>query len=397
MWRGVALMKKAFELSVLCNCDVALIIFNSNSKLVQYSSTDIDRILARFREYGEPHEIKSNKDFEDAAAAANNLVAAERAALSLAIKDDGDEGVEDSTACHEEAEYTSDASSSKRSQKAVAVAVYSEAPRGVAAEGSGLGVESFSPSPASPSDSSDFPAVPRVEPTLHSRDIQQQHPHLQQQDLRVRHQPPHAYAYHPPNGAAPITGASVPLRTRQTLSRSHPVTPVPNAISLTPHLRVHKQEHNQPRGRVQQQRYSSPHANAQAHQQRVATASPASQFMPPDPHREFSALVQSPQGGSMSPTLQPPRVPYHHPILSSPHTLHTPLLHHHETAPSQSPDEARKPTNLRLQILPEMQPPLEAGGLSAILDAMGISMSSMESVTTGTAAAAERSPALSTA
>ncbi|KAI8098765.1 uncharacterized protein BX664DRAFT_319549 [Halteromyces radiatus] len=48
--RKNGLMKKAYELSVLCGCDIALIIFNSNNKLVQYSSNDIDKVLMRYTE-----------------------------------------------------------------------------------------------------------------------------------------------------------------------------------------------------------------------------------------------------------------------------------------------------------------------------------------------------------
>jgi hypothetical protein len=43
-------MKKAYELSVLCDCEIALIIFNSNNKLVQYASTEIDKILMKYTE-----------------------------------------------------------------------------------------------------------------------------------------------------------------------------------------------------------------------------------------------------------------------------------------------------------------------------------------------------------
>lgn len=44
-------MKKAYELSVLCNCEIALIVFNnSNNKLVQYASTEIDKVLMRYTE-----------------------------------------------------------------------------------------------------------------------------------------------------------------------------------------------------------------------------------------------------------------------------------------------------------------------------------------------------------
>ncbi|OBZ91871.1 Myocyte-specific enhancer factor 2D [Choanephora cucurbitarum] len=76
--RKHGLMKKAYELSVLCNCEIALIILNnSNNKLVQYASTDIDKVLMRYTEvafvigcfivlltyYDEPYESKSNGDF----------------------------------------------------------------------------------------------------------------------------------------------------------------------------------------------------------------------------------------------------------------------------------------------------------------------------------------------
>ncbi|KAJ3300255.1 Myocyte-specific enhancer factor 2D [Borealophlyctis nickersoniae] len=62
--RKYGLMKKAYELSVLCNCEIALIIFNHNNKLVQYTSTDMDRLLLKYTEYNEPHESRSNADFE---------------------------------------------------------------------------------------------------------------------------------------------------------------------------------------------------------------------------------------------------------------------------------------------------------------------------------------------
>ncbi|KAI8380314.1 hypothetical protein BD560DRAFT_387805 [Blakeslea trispora] len=61
--RKHGLMKKAYELSVLCNCEIALLIFNNNGKLVQYASTDIDQILMKYTEYNDSHESKSNQDF----------------------------------------------------------------------------------------------------------------------------------------------------------------------------------------------------------------------------------------------------------------------------------------------------------------------------------------------
>ena len=60
--RKFGLMKKAYELSVLCDCEIALIIFNSGNKLFQYASTDMDKVLLKYTEYNEPHESRTNKD-----------------------------------------------------------------------------------------------------------------------------------------------------------------------------------------------------------------------------------------------------------------------------------------------------------------------------------------------
>lgn len=55
-------MKKAYELSVLCDVEIALILFTSSNKLFQYASTDMDRVLLKYTEYSEPHESRTNKD-----------------------------------------------------------------------------------------------------------------------------------------------------------------------------------------------------------------------------------------------------------------------------------------------------------------------------------------------
>ncbi|KAF1884745.1 hypothetical protein Lal_00028631 [Lupinus albus] len=48
--RRSGLMKKAFELSLLCDAEVALIIFSGRGKLHQYSSTDINKIIEKYRQ-----------------------------------------------------------------------------------------------------------------------------------------------------------------------------------------------------------------------------------------------------------------------------------------------------------------------------------------------------------
>jgi len=60
--RKFGLMKKAYELSVLCDVEIALILFTSSNKLFQYASTDMDRVLLKYTEYNEPHESRTNND-----------------------------------------------------------------------------------------------------------------------------------------------------------------------------------------------------------------------------------------------------------------------------------------------------------------------------------------------
>lgn len=64
--RKFGLMKKCYELSVLCNCDIGLMIFTPKSKLYQYASSDMDSILLRYMNYPQIHESKTSTDFEAA-------------------------------------------------------------------------------------------------------------------------------------------------------------------------------------------------------------------------------------------------------------------------------------------------------------------------------------------
>lgn len=64
--RKFGLMKKAYELSVLCECEIVIIIFNSNNKLFQYASSNVDSILLKYTEHNEPNETKTNVDILEA-------------------------------------------------------------------------------------------------------------------------------------------------------------------------------------------------------------------------------------------------------------------------------------------------------------------------------------------
>ncbi|XP_048329883.2 truncated transcription factor CAULIFLOWER D isoform X4 [Ziziphus jujuba] len=47
--RRNGLLKKAFELSILCDAEIALLIFSPAGKVYQYASHDMDRIIGRYR------------------------------------------------------------------------------------------------------------------------------------------------------------------------------------------------------------------------------------------------------------------------------------------------------------------------------------------------------------
>lgn len=61
--RKNGLMKKAMELAVLCQCEIALLVFNEQGKLFKYSSSDINMMLSAYvAAAGEPHEVRTNAD-----------------------------------------------------------------------------------------------------------------------------------------------------------------------------------------------------------------------------------------------------------------------------------------------------------------------------------------------
>lgn len=78
--RKAGLMKKAYELSVLCGANVSLLIFSSNGKPYEFSSADFDSEIDRYNEYegtierrrGAEFEAMINDDDDDDEAAGND-------------------------------------------------------------------------------------------------------------------------------------------------------------------------------------------------------------------------------------------------------------------------------------------------------------------------------------
>eukprot|EP00051_Salpingoeca_urceolata_P013650 m.172126 g.172126 ORF g.172126 m.172126 type:complete len:404 (-) comp17854_c0_seq2:395-1606(-) len=63
--RKEGLMKKAYELSVLCGCEIAMIIFDSNGKHYQYGSHKINETLMRLAKAGPPTENHTNESLAE--------------------------------------------------------------------------------------------------------------------------------------------------------------------------------------------------------------------------------------------------------------------------------------------------------------------------------------------
>ena len=67
-------MKKAYELSILCDVEIAVIMITSNKKLYQYASTNMNSILIRYTEFKDPDESKTNADILDVSSTAKTLL-----------------------------------------------------------------------------------------------------------------------------------------------------------------------------------------------------------------------------------------------------------------------------------------------------------------------------------
>lgn len=82
--RKYGLMKKAYELSILCDCEIALIIFTSANKLYQYASSDMDKVLLKYTEYNDTVVSQTNKDIAD-------MIDNKKDAKGAGMDDDGDD------------------------------------------------------------------------------------------------------------------------------------------------------------------------------------------------------------------------------------------------------------------------------------------------------------------
>ncbi|KAJ0478933.1 putative transcription factor MADS-MIKC family [Helianthus annuus] len=63
--RRNGLLKKAFELSVLCDAEVALIIFSPNSKLYEFASSSMSGTIKRYREHVKENQTPNSACPED--------------------------------------------------------------------------------------------------------------------------------------------------------------------------------------------------------------------------------------------------------------------------------------------------------------------------------------------
>lgn len=50
------------ELSVLCGCDISVVVFNGKSKLFEYCNTDMDKVFLRYANYAGPAERRNLKN-----------------------------------------------------------------------------------------------------------------------------------------------------------------------------------------------------------------------------------------------------------------------------------------------------------------------------------------------
>nr|BAA85629.1 GpMADS1 [Gnetum parvifolium] len=60
--RRNGLLKKAFELSVLCDADIALLVFSESGKLHQFSNPEMNMIITRYKSFIQRHGDSKNNE-----------------------------------------------------------------------------------------------------------------------------------------------------------------------------------------------------------------------------------------------------------------------------------------------------------------------------------------------
>nr|GEX14861.1 MADS-box protein SOC1-like [Tanacetum cinerariifolium] len=64
--RRNGLLKKAFELSVLCDAEVGLIIFSPRGKLCEFASSSMEETIERYRNHVKDVQTDNSSSIEDA-------------------------------------------------------------------------------------------------------------------------------------------------------------------------------------------------------------------------------------------------------------------------------------------------------------------------------------------
>ncbi|CAO3643938.1 unnamed protein product [Cunninghamella blakesleeana] len=328
-------MKKAYELSVLCDCEIALIIFNNNGKLVQYASTEIDKILMKYTEYNEPHESKSNHDF-----------------INASDKDDGNLDDDDELGEHDHSinQGTTSHNPSKPIQQPQVPPVSQTQPLN---HPSHMMNSQFNHSPALPHQA---PVYYQPQPSqmryAMNQSIQQQHPtHMQQQHHPNMHPPSydvysmptpqqqqHQHHHHHHHQA--------PQPNSQQMYMMHgshvggPPQPNMGYTSLPPP--VHHQSPPQPTQTLQQQSMPSNYSQSPPPQPDQQN-SPGNHSRQPSVHSPYPApMINSMTPGSSpsgSPAKKPPKLRVQIPEANNEHHTSSPPqqdIHHHKRSISNT-------------------------------------------------------------
>ncbi|KAG5362811.1 Transcription factor RLM1 [Yarrowia sp. B02] len=92
--RRAGLFKKAHELSVLCQVDIAVIVFGANQKLYEFSSTDTNQLIQRYQK-SIPYEKKTPEDYSGKKRAGGHKASGSVTSIKSEPTDEDDEEEEE--------------------------------------------------------------------------------------------------------------------------------------------------------------------------------------------------------------------------------------------------------------------------------------------------------------